>query len=89
MLGAGVSTLPSLSFKNKGNKTPLGQLALINAASGTFQDESYAKITKSNSLLKGIAIYKSVQTWETGPKNSNFYFRRLGPQSFFPENGIS
>lgn len=88
-LGAGVVTLPSLSLKNKGTKTPFGQSALISAVSHTFQDEIYAKITKSSGLLKGTAIYKSVQTWGTGPKNSNFYFRRPGPQPFFLAYGIS
>lgn len=57
---------------------------MINAASCTFQDEIYAKTTKSSSWLKGIAICKSVQTWETG-----LYFRRLGPQPFILPNGIN
>lgn len=76
-LGAGVATLPSLSLKSKGNKTPFGQLAMINATSCTFQDEIYAKITKSGSLLKGIAICKSVQTWETGLKIVTFILEDL------------
>ena len=45
-----IQPLPSLSLKNKRNKTPFGQLALINATSNTFWDEICFKKTKASSL---------------------------------------
>lgn len=45
-----IQPLPSLSLKNKRNKTPFGQLALINATSNTFWDKICFKKTKASSL---------------------------------------